>query len=377
MRERLGIYVIYDEQDIIGRSDLYLAAELRTVVSRLIVCVNGSGNVDTQDLKRYTDEIIIRNNVGFDAGAVKEVICDYLEEDGLQNYEELVISNNSFFGPFIPMREIFEDMDRKNCDYWGLSGYMGDESLFWRGIGSYFWVFRRPVIKEHFLENFMRKYVDENNNDFLEVCGIYECKMNYELMKKFRADMYMDAGTLNIFEAGDLALIKYSFPILKRKFFTEKRTGPSRIRNVLRFIADTMYAPEYVEEKLRRLYGITVSHDGGVWEEPEIEEKEYEIPKTDITYEQIDEFLNDNPSVYIYGAGHFATFIWALFGETHESIKGVVTTCKTERDSFHGYAMYSLDELEMSDAILVALNEANSAEVKEKLRGRNCLFLHK
>lgn len=377
MRERLGIYVIYDEQDIIGRSDLYLAAELRTVVSRLIVCVNGSGNVDTQDLKRYTDEIIIRNNVGFDAGAVKEVICDYLEEDGLQNYEELVISNNSFFGPFIPMREIFEDMDRKNCDYWGLSGYMGDESLFWRGIGSYFWVFRRPVIKEHFLENFMRKYVDENNNDFLEVCGIYECKMNYELMKKFRADMYMDAGTLNIFEAGDLALIKYSFPIIKRKFFIEKRTSPSRIRNVLRFVADTMYAPEYVEEKLRRLYGITVSHDGGVWEEPEIEEKEYEIPKTDITYEQIDEFLNDNPSVYIYGAGHFATFIWALFGETHESIKGVVTTCKTERDSFHGYAMYSLDELEMSDAILVALNEANSAEVKEKLRGRNCLFLHK
>lgn len=376
MKRRLGIYIIYDEQDVICNADLYLAREMKSVTSRLIVCINSKGNVDTQSLRECTEEIIVRNNWGFDAGAVKDVICGYLDAGELQNYDELVISNNSFFGPFIPMRRIFDVMEERESDYWGLSGYAGEESIFWRGIGSYFWVFRESVIKTHFLENFISRYVDERTDDFMEVCGIYECKMNYELMQDFRLDMFTDVGALNIFDAGDVAMMKYSLPILKRKFFTEKRTDSLRILNSMRFIADTGFDVRYVEEKLSRLYGITFSNDGGAWELPSIEEKEYEIPKTTITYKQIEEFLEANRSVYVYGIGHFATFIWALFGEKYQSIKGFVTTNKMEVETFHGYRVSTFSSLSMSDSVLVALNAENTKEVKNSLKGRNCLFLH-
>ena len=95
MKKRLGIYVIYDEQNILCDADLYLAGELRSTVSRLIVCINRSGVVDTQRLRKYTEEILLRDNTGFDAGAVKEVICNYLRDGELQEYDEVVISNNS------------------------------------------------------------------------------------------------------------------------------------------------------------------------------------------------------------------------------------------------------------------------------------------
>ncbi len=377
MKKRLGIYVIYDEQNILCDADLYLAGELRSTVSRLIVCINRSGVVDTQRLRKYTEEILLRDNTGFDAGAVKEVICNYLRDGELQEYDEVVISNNSFFGPFIAMSEIFREMDGRVCDYWGLSGYMGEESIFFRGIGSYFWVFRKPIIKECFLEKFICQYVDEKSNDFLEVCGVYEYRMNTELMKKFRPGMYTDLGALNIFDAGDLAMIVHSLPIIKRKFFIEKRTSVSRIINVLRFIADTGFDVRCVEEKLDRLYGISGLYDGGRWEIPQIEESEYEIPKTDITYEEIETFLDTNTSVYVYGTGLFGTFIWALFGESYKSIKGFVTTYKSENKTFHGYNMYTLNELKASDSVLVALNAEHTKEVRNSLRGRNCLFLHR
>lgn len=376
MKRRLGIYIIYDEQDVICNTDLYLAREMKSVTSRLIVCINSRGNVNTQRLREYTKEIIVRDNLGFDAGAVKEVLCGYLEVGELQTYDELIISNNSFFGPFIPMRRIFDMMEERESDYWGLSGYAGEESIFWRGAGSYFWVFRRSVIKSHFLENFMNRYVDERTDDFMEVCGIYECRMNYELMQNFKLALFSDVGALNIFDAGDVAMMKYSLPILKRKFFTEKRTDSLRIRNALRFIADTGFDVRSVEEKLNRLYNITVSNDGEKWRLPSIEEKEYEIPKTDITYKQIEEFLEANPSVYVYGIGHFATFIWALFGEKYQSIKGFVTTDKMQTETFHGYCVGRLSDLRMSDSVLVALNAENTNEVKPGLEGRNCLFLH-
>ena len=376
MKKRLGIYVIYDEQNVICNADLYLAQEIRSVTSRLIVCVNGSEMIDTQKLSKYTDEIVVRDNSGYDAGAVKEVICSYLNEGELQNYEELVISNNSFFGPFIPMWEIFETMDSRECDYWGLSGYMGDKSIFWRGVGSYFWVFRKDIIKEHFLENFIEKYINEKNSDFMETCGIYECRLNYELMKRFKPDMYADVGALNIFDAGDLAMMKYSLPIIKRKFFIEKRTDFPRIINVLRFIADTGFNSAYVEDKLCRLYGIAVANDGGKWMVPDIKESEYEIPKTDITYWQIEDFLSANQSVYIYGTGYFATFIWAIFGEKYDTIKGFVTTYGTGAAKFHGYDIVTLDRLAMTDSVLVALNAEHTDEVRQSLQGKNCLFLH-
>lgn len=377
MKKRLGIYVIYDEQNVICNADLYLAQEIRSVTSRLIVCVNSTEKVDAQKLSKYTDEIIVRDNSGYDAGAVKEVLCGYLNEGELQDYDELVISNNSFFGPFIPMREIFRTMDLRKCDYWGLSGYAGDESLFWRGAGSYFWVFKRAIIQERFLENFIQKYVNEKNNDFMEACGIYECKLNYELMKRFQLDMYADVGALNIFDAGDLAMMKYSLPIIKRKFFIEKRTDFTRIINALRFIAGTGFNSSYVEEKLYRLYGIAVTNDGGSWVEPDIKESEYEIPKTDITYRQIEEFLDVNHSVYIYGAGYFATFIWAIFGEKYNAIKGFVTTNQAEKEKFHGYDIVTIDRLASTDSVLVALNAEHTNEVRQSLQGRNCLFLHK
>lgn len=93
----------YDAEGIVDESVVYYIKSLKSVVSRLVVVV--IGNIDDKGKEKLdwiADEILIRENVGFDAGAYKAVLCspDFMEK--IKQYDEIVLSNDTCFGPFIP-----------------------------------------------------------------------------------------------------------------------------------------------------------------------------------------------------------------------------------------------------------------------------------
>ena len=49
---------------------------------------------------RYTNEIIIRENSGFNAGAYADVIVKVLDDE-IRDWDELVLCNDIFFGPWL------------------------------------------------------------------------------------------------------------------------------------------------------------------------------------------------------------------------------------------------------------------------------------
>lgn len=56
----------------------------------------------------YSDHIVIRENIDYDAGAYKEIISGLAQNDELKNWDEIVLFNDTFYGPFFDWQIIFE-----------------------------------------------------------------------------------------------------------------------------------------------------------------------------------------------------------------------------------------------------------------------------
>lgn len=119
--KRICIYLTYDPQKIVDRYVGYMLKELKSCVDYLVVVCNETEIVKGKEiLEQYSDEIFYRKNIGFDAGGFKDALCKYLGWDNVLTYDELVLVNDSIFGPFCPMKKIFNEMEGKNIDFWGL-----------------------------------------------------------------------------------------------------------------------------------------------------------------------------------------------------------------------------------------------------------------
>ena len=113
--KRLGIFCTYDSDGVIDDYICYLLQEANKVLDKLVIVCNGKLTLDGENkLKAFADDLIIRDNSGFDMEAWRQGILKY--KDALKDYDELLIFNDSFYGPFYPFEEIFLRMDKEYCD---------------------------------------------------------------------------------------------------------------------------------------------------------------------------------------------------------------------------------------------------------------------
>ena len=120
---RVGIFAFFDNDGIVDEYVSKLLSSMQKVLTKLYVVVNGKITEDSRKLlEEYASDILFRENYGYDAGAYKNIILDYFSEDEWKTYDEAVLFNNTFYGPFFCMRGIFDSFNSKeNVDFWGLS----------------------------------------------------------------------------------------------------------------------------------------------------------------------------------------------------------------------------------------------------------------
>ena len=118
---RIAIILCYDKDGMIDDYVLYLLKDLKENLTDLVVTVNGKLSPSGRErLQTVTDKIYIRENKGADAGAWKDTMIRYLGWRKLSEYDEIVLLNDSFYGPFYPFREVFAEMKTRPVDFWGL-----------------------------------------------------------------------------------------------------------------------------------------------------------------------------------------------------------------------------------------------------------------
>lgn len=229
---RLCIYLTYDKQKIIDRYIGYMLQELKSCVNYLVVVCNemeiARGN---EILERFADEIFYRENIGFDIGGFKEALCDFLGWERVLQYDELVLVNDSIFGPFRPMKEIFSEMDNRTIDFWGLAKH-GDYKnssgdCFPEYIQSYFFCIRSKMLHCRYFkkywedmpfytvfEDVIRQFELKFTSYFANLGYGYDVLSDIEAnnSKKEISNNYMQYGTIS-YEL----IRKRNFPFLKKQ----------------------------------------------------------------------------------------------------------------------------------------------------------------
>ena len=174
---RLALFIHYQADKSVSDADLYLLKELRKSSEIVVISNSGLSRHAMKKVQTFAKEVMVRDNTGFDFGAWKAALA----KTRLENYDELVLLNNSIIGR----------MQRSRADFWGMTEFpetrnpKREEAKYLPGgviprhIQSYFLVFRRKAIESKAFRDFWSKV--ENEKSLPDVVAKYETQLTRKL----------------------------------------------------------------------------------------------------------------------------------------------------------------------------------------------------
>lgn len=355
---RLIILAVYDFE---GKIDGYIEQLLmsnKEVCSRQIAVVNGNLSADSvKRMEKYADDVVIRDNKGYDAGAYKELICSPIWSEIIKKYDEVVLMNDTFYGPFWGWTDVFGTMQRLDVDFWGLSRHPGGELYnidIPEHIQSYFMVFRSKIIQNNELYNFFENYSCENS--YKDTIFNFEIGINqYLKLKGYKFESYLDVVMEReeaiehkdpVFDCGGDIVSRCHFPILKRKFLNFQNIR--QVNTALKCIeCDSSYDMQLIVENIKRY----IDND----------------KVFGFSMDKIKEFIQQHDNLYIYGHGKIGMRVADFLNYYGiESFRFVVTRKEKNEDALE------IDNIAFSDTdgIIIAVGREKYDDVKNQLKGK-------
>jgi len=247
MKKRLGIFLFYNPSGRVHDYVTYLLNDISSCLEKLVIVCNGFINRDGREaLGRFADELVVRPNVGFDFAAWKEGILDVCGMDEVRRYDELVLFNDSFFGPLYPFSTVFKKMDAQDdIDFWGLSSHGAapqataeDRPQY---LQTYFLACRKGMVASEEFESYWANL--EPCATFAEHANLIACRFT-EHFEKLGYSWTAYCPTFDL-ESDDISknvshhmydsyemVARRGFPIIKRKTFTMPLRAFLRFSNV-------------------------------------------------------------------------------------------------------------------------------------------------
>lgn len=222
--KRVAIYFFYDKDGVVDRYVNYFLEDFKQNLDRLIVVCNGKLTPEgREEFSKYTNEIIVRENKGFDVWAYKEGI-EYIGWDNLKNYDELIMLNMTIMGPIYSFKEMFDEMDsRKELDFWGITKFHKFPVDPWglikygyipEHIQSHFIAVRNPMLTSYEFRQHWEKM--RMINTYFESVSYHESIFTKKFNDKgFKSDSYINSDDLKDFT--DHPIIDYPKKIIEEK----------------------------------------------------------------------------------------------------------------------------------------------------------------
>ncbi len=186
--KRLSVFAHFDPH---GWVDPFVREYLNALrrVSSIIIFVSTSpvSDADMSALERLNIQVITRRNEGHDFMSWK-VGLNAVED--LDTYNEILICNDSVYGPIVPLEPVFRQMNRERCDFWGIT----ENADVNYHIQSYFIVFRKRAVKsEAFSDFWSRVSIRKDKQDIIRM---YEVGLSQALIQAgLQVGCYARSGT--------------------------------------------------------------------------------------------------------------------------------------------------------------------------------------
>lgn len=205
---RVCIFSLDDSYPTIDEEKIYLLNHIKECVDYLMIICNVS--FQEYELKKLTSITaeVYENISGFDANRWKHGIEILNADRRFAEIEELVLINDSFFGPLYPLQDVFCTMEKRAVDFWGLTvhGKMPRKTTFrqrekcWdRFLQTYFLCFNKNVLQDSCFLKFWEKVPIFNNFDEYE--EKFEFVLTKYFAKKFKWEPYADTSMWEAKEA--------------------------------------------------------------------------------------------------------------------------------------------------------------------------------
>lgn len=181
----LCIFSHYDRDSTISEYVIYYLQELKKL-NIDIIFISTSINLNQEEFNKIKDlsyKVIHKKNIGRDIGAYYSGI---INED-LNNFDKLILVNDSVYGPLFDFKNIFEEMNKRDLDLWGMS----DSYDISYHIQSYFLVINKRVLTSKEFIEFWKKYRYFDYKDI--IINRYEVGFSKYLIKKgFKVGAYCE-----------------------------------------------------------------------------------------------------------------------------------------------------------------------------------------
>lgn len=236
--KRLVLYFFYDKEGIVDSYVPYMLEGMQKCSSDICIVCNGNLSQDGYRIfSHFTDNILIRENTGFDVWAYKAAF-DRFGWDRLSQYDEIIMMNHTIMGPVYPFGEMFSEMDSRDLDFWGITkhhiqqdnplnlacGYMPEH------IQSHFIAVRRSLFESNHFQEYWNNCPKVNT--YLDAVAKHEA-----IFTKYFSDLgflwsvYVDTSDMEGFCYYPLLdhpvklIQEKKCPIFKRRsFFTDHHT---------------------------------------------------------------------------------------------------------------------------------------------------------
>ncbi|MDR0527241.1 MAG: hypothetical protein LBG79_05450 [Spirochaetaceae bacterium] len=186
--KRILFFVHYNKYNGLSDYVVYLLEHIKHIYSRVVFISNSPLSAEQQKkIAPFYDDIILRENKGFDFGAWKDAL---LREgwDTLAQYDSVTLMNDTCFGPFFDMGTVYEGMEKRDVDFWGITiceasktGMPITGGAIPEHIQSYFLCFNNTAIISPVFQNFWQ------NVQYLEsvdkIIELYETQLTQTLAK--------------------------------------------------------------------------------------------------------------------------------------------------------------------------------------------------
>lgn len=367
MTSRLAIMVCYSASDELEKFKKILIESVQQYASHFVVALNSKINeADYAWLEKHCSQIILRDNIGYDAGAYKDIICKM----PLQHYDELLLLNDTFFGFFYPLAEFFDKVKSEpSIDFWGMTrhphGYFANNEPFEAHIQSYFLLICTRMLHSATFLNFWEEI--EYPRAYWDAVKNFEIRFSaYFRDKGFRGAAYCDLDSIGIYDEFLNPFIEYPYelvkelrcPVLKRKSFFYNNKGAW---DALGYIRDNhLYDTNIIENQVLQDYrnsAVAAYFD----------------------LDKLEDFLQKYTKIYIYGKGRYAADISSYLRFRGISVYKYIVSNKKNQSAEDVIEITQLKPDETS-GIIVALKPQYTQEVLGELLKRvsgDQLFLGK
>ncbi len=236
-KTRLGIFVFFDPQGIVDGYEVELLKSFRRNLTKLVIVSNCEVCPEgIETLKANCDELYFRENQGLDAAAFQAGMTTFCGWDQVCSYDELVLINDTFFGPIHSFDEMFREMDSRDLDFWGMSaGYRQEDGWGMSKYGyipdhiqTFFVAFRQNMVKSQEFQDYWNGYDSAGKTSFKEVVAGHEMIMTRHFQDLgFKWDIYADSEcyrsdyeneNFNIYFFRSYEMMRdMKFPVFKKK----------------------------------------------------------------------------------------------------------------------------------------------------------------